>query len=72
MVGRRARTIEPVAQLVCATRHYEGRRSGDLEGAKQPRVYRFTRLRDLKREMARAEVTIPAFVVTGGASDDRN
>ena len=25
-----------------------------------------------EREMARAELTIPAFVVTGGASDDRN
>ena len=32
----------------------------------------FTRLRDLKREMARAELTIPAVVVTGGASDDRS
>lgn len=32
----------------------------------------FTRLRDLKREMARAELTIPAFVVTGGASDDHS
>ena len=32
----------------------------------------FTRLRDLKREMARAELTIPVFVVTGGASDDRS
>ena len=30
----------------------------------------FTRLRDLKREIARAELTIPAFVVTGGASDE--
>lgn len=33
-------------------------------------INRFTLLRDLKREIARAEVTIPAFVITGGSSDD--
>ena len=35
-------------------------------------INNFTRLRDLKREIARAEQTIPAFVIAGGSSDDRN
>ncbi|CAH0499028.1 hypothetical protein [Novosphingobium sp. CECT 9465] len=32
----------------------------------------FTRLRDLKRAIDRAEVTIPAFVVSGSVSNDRD
>ena len=32
----------------------------------------FTRLRDLKREIARAEVSIPPFVVTEGEPNDRS
>ncbi len=32
----------------------------------------FARLRDLKRAIDRAEVTIPAFVVSGSVSNDRD
>ena len=32
----------------------------------------FTRLRDLKREMTRAELTIPAFQVTEGEPNDHS